>query len=79
MRLCKLQKPPQRSSRPMNKKAANAVMRAKYGASWFDRAGAKVERGALMRDESTYRLPFEHRNGIPMIIHFSSFDVLSIT
>ncbi len=32
----------------MNKKAANAIMRAKYGASWFERAGAKTERSALM-------------------------------
>ena len=33
----------------MNKKQANAKMREKYGADWFERPGAKAERRALMQ------------------------------
>jgi hypothetical protein len=32
----------------MTKKEANAKMRAKYGADWFDRSGVKAERNALL-------------------------------
>ena len=36
----------------MNKKEANAILRKKYGASWFDQPGVKDEQRALMRGES---------------------------
>jgi DNA ligase-1 len=36
----------------MNKKEANAILRKKYGASWFDRPGVKDEQRALMRGEA---------------------------
>lgn len=36
----------------MTKKEANAVMRQKYGAEWYDRAGGRQERNAFMRQPS---------------------------
>lgn len=39
----------------MDKKDANALMRKKYGDAWHERAGAKVERDALMRGASAPR------------------------
>ena len=36
----------------MNKKQANAILRKKYGASWFERPGVKDEQRALMQGKA---------------------------
>jgi hypothetical protein len=51
----------------VTKKEANAILRWKYGTSWFDRPGVKDERNALMRGSAQQKVPVTRQRGTPTV------------